>query len=100
MVGNQISDITYLESLTVLTLLELRDNEISDIKPLQPLTNLTYLDLSFNQISDIEPLISLVRLDELFIGQNSIDGGYNLIVWTDEQINELKEALPSCTIHQ
>jgi len=98
LVGNQINDITYLESLTILTLLDLRDNEISDIEPLRSLTNLTYLDLSFNHISDLEPLMSLVRLEELFIGQNSIDGGYNYVEWTDEQISKLKEALPNCDI--
>src|SRR4028119_801300 len=55
LVGNQISDIKPLESLTNLTWLSLDNNSISDIKPLESLTNLTGLVLSNNSISDIKP---------------------------------------------
>ncbi|MEG4455556.1 leucine-rich repeat domain-containing protein [Microcoleus sp. N9_A1] len=53
--GNQVSDITPLQSLTNLTTLIFSGNQISDITPLQSLTNLTTLYLGFNQISDITP---------------------------------------------
>ncbi|MEG4069690.1 leucine-rich repeat domain-containing protein [Microcoleus sp. Pol11C2] len=70
--SNQISDITPLQSLTNLTCLNLRDNQRSDITPLQSLTNLTELGLGDNQISDITPLQSLTNLTELDLGDNQI----------------------------
>ena len=45
--------------LNSLSELYLVGNQISDIKPIASLTNLTSLNLSFNQISDIKPLADL-----------------------------------------
>ena len=86
---NPISDITPLQSLTNLTTLELFDNQINDITPLQSLTSLTELSLFDNQIIDITPLQSLTNLTELRLGGNQI---------SEEQIMELREALPDCEI--
>ncbi|MEG4184916.1 leucine-rich repeat domain-containing protein, partial [Microcoleus sp. Pol14D6] len=70
--NNQISDISFLGSLTNLTTLDLNNNQISDISFLGSLTNLTTLDLSNNQISDISFLGSLTNLTELHLSGNRI----------------------------
>ena len=72
LVGEQISDIKPLASLTELTLLQLNFNKIVDIKPLASLTELSWLDLSNNQIGDIKPLTSLTELSLLYLGDNRI----------------------------
>src|SRR4028119_1691564 len=51
--SNQITDISFLGSLTNLTTLHLGYNQITDISFLGSLTNLTTLNLSHNQITDI-----------------------------------------------
>jgi Leucine-rich repeat (LRR) protein len=51
--SNQIRDISFLQTLTNLTLLYLSSNQITDYSFLQSLTNLTLLNLGNNQIRDI-----------------------------------------------
>jgi biotin operon repressor len=69
--GNQISDITPLQSLTHLESLTIWSN-IEDITPLQLLTQLKYLSISGNQISDITPLQTLTQLTHLYLNGNNI----------------------------
>jgi len=70
--GYIISDLTGIEYLVNLTVLELRDNEIRDISPLAGLTNLIDLCLGGNHISDISPLAGLTNLIELSLANNHI----------------------------
>ncbi len=57
LLGNNISDISSLISLTNLRELWLAENSISDISALAGLFNLHTLDLADNNISDISPLV-------------------------------------------
>ena len=86
---NNISDISPLRSLVELDYLKLDDNQISDISALQGLTKLTFLSLNNNGLSDVAPLKLLTKLKELHITGNN---------FTEDQIKELKSALPECQI--
>jgi internalin A len=70
--NNQITDISFLGSLTNLTTLDLSWNRITDFSFLGSLTNLTRLDLCGNQISDISFLGSLTNLTTLHLSRNQI----------------------------
>ncbi|MEG4068485.1 leucine-rich repeat domain-containing protein, partial [Microcoleus sp. Pol11C2] len=70
--NNQITDISFLGSLTNLTTLELYSNQITDISALRSLTNLTTLYLYSNQITDISALRSLTNLTTLELNKNQI----------------------------
>ena len=70
---NAISDISPLENMTKLTVLDLHRNQrISDVTPLSNLTNLTWLSLRGNRISDMSPLKNLTKLTYLHVAYNSI----------------------------
>ena len=70
--GNSISDIGALKGLTNLTDLDLFYNNISDISALTGLTNLTALGLTGNKISNITALAGLTNLTRLHLGINEI----------------------------
>jgi len=70
--NNQITDISFLGSLTNLTTLNLYHNRITDISFLGSLINLTKLYLNNNQITDISILGSLTNLTTLHLGYNQI----------------------------
>jgi len=70
--SNQITDISFLGSLTNLTRLDLNNNRITDFSFLGSLTNLTTLNLSYNQITDISFLGSLTNLTTLNLSYNQI----------------------------
>ena len=70
--NNNISDISLLSELTKLTVLTLSGNNISDISPLSELTKLTYLYISGTNISDISPLAGLTQLTHLILSDNNI----------------------------
>ena len=70
--GNQITDISFLGSLTNLTTLHLGYNQITDISFLGSLTNLTTLDLNNNRITDFSFLGSLTNLTTLNLSYNQI----------------------------
>ncbi|MBN2180889.1 MAG: leucine-rich repeat domain-containing protein [Sedimentisphaerales bacterium] len=88
--NNEIEDIWGLAHLIELTELNLSNNKIDDIEALEKLTELKALDLSNNEISDISPLFKLDKLEYLDIKECK-----NI---TTEQIEDLKKALPNCTI--
>ncbi|MGB7895124.1 MAG: leucine-rich repeat domain-containing protein, partial [Microcoleus sp.] len=69
---NQITDISFLGSLTNLTTLELSYNKITEISSLGSLTNLTTLNLSYNKITEISFLGSLTNLTTLNLSFNKI----------------------------
>lgn len=70
--GNAITDITPLQSLAHLQLVDLAGNSLTDIKPLQKLTRLQYLNLNNNQLTDITPLADLPALRSLYLTGNQL----------------------------
>ena len=88
--GNSISDISALSTLAGLTALDLSDNNISDIRALAELKGLRTLYLDNNPITDFSVLAELENLTTL-----SIKG----IAISEEQLQALSSALPSCAIH-
>ena len=67
-----ITNLSGIENLINLTLLDLSNNQISNIEPLIGLTNLTNLALDNNKISNIEPLKELANLTSLALDNNMI----------------------------
>ena len=86
---NQISDVSPLQNLTSLQLLDLVRNQISDVSPLQNLTSLQHLDLIRNQISDVSPLQNLTSLQSLYLNDNQISDVSSLQNLTSLQYLEL-----------
>ena len=70
--SNSITDISALQGLTKLEVLDLDGNSISNISALERLINLTVLDLDDNNITDISPLSGLTNLEVLGLRENSI----------------------------
>ncbi|MFL0195384.1 leucine-rich repeat domain-containing protein [Clostridium sp. WILCCON 0269] len=89
--GNEISSINVLKNLTNLKQLTLGNNKINDISVLNSLVNLQTLDLSYNRISDISVLKDLPGLQWLALFNNPI---------SDTDIQSLKDALPGCEINE
>jgi hypothetical protein len=69
---NQIDDLSPLEGLGQLQVMELGKNQITDLAPLSGLTNLVSLNLSDNQITDLAPLQKLGSLKNLDLSNNQI----------------------------
>jgi hypothetical protein len=89
--GTQVSDLEPIRGLTSLQELYLNSTRVSDLEPIRGLTSLQGLDLSVTQISNLEPIRGLISLQVL--------GLYNTQV-SDEQVGQLKEALPELEIHR
>ena len=70
--GQNIVDLTGLETATGLTNLTLSNNAIVDLEPLEDLTSLTTLNLSNNQIVDVSSLGELTNLETLDLRDNQI----------------------------
>jgi Leucine-rich repeat (LRR) protein len=88
--GNQIENI-YMFQYYSAPLRELRigNNRISDGTPLMYLDTLEFLDVSGNNLSSVSPIKQLSSLKWLKLTGNPL---------TQEQIDELKTALPDCEI--
>ncbi len=71
-IADQITDHSFLEKLTQLQTLDLRNNQIIDIQFLQKLPQLQSLDLSYNQINDYRSLEKLTQLRILDLRNNQI----------------------------
>lgn len=85
-----INDISWIANLKSLETLELMNTNIDNITVVGDLDKLKYLRISESPIQDIECLKKMINLETLNISTNS-----NI---TDEQINDLKESLPNCSI--
>lgn len=70
--GNQIHEIQGLNELTQLKILNLNNNKIKEITGLEHLTQLANLDLSYNEISEIRELEHLTQLRDLYLNDNRI----------------------------
>jgi len=54
---NTISEITPLEDLQDLSVIDIKHTETKDLSPLQNLINISELDLRWNEIRDLDPLV-------------------------------------------
>lgn len=89
---NIISDLYYFSVAPFknsLRTLNLANNNIMDLSALSELYNLEILNLSNNNIYSVTPLYSLQNLRELYLGGNQL---------SEQQIIELNNYLPNCTI--
>ncbi|MFT4926827.1 MAG: internalin A, partial [Phenylobacterium sp.] len=70
--SNQLTDISGLSGLTLLTHLSMRNNKLADLSPLSGLSSLTHLTARSNEIVDISPLSGLSALVEMDLSGNAI----------------------------
>lgn len=89
--SNQITDLTPVEHLSSLVNLSAGNNPISDLSPLSNLQSLRMIAICDFRASSLEPLYSLTDLVELRITRNA---------YSDAELEELKQALPRCTVNQ
>lgn len=77
---NQLSDISLLDNLYSLEILDLKNNDIENLSPLVNLTSLESLNLSNNQIYNLEAInfdeIIHLPIRELDLSNNVNDGNY------------------------
>lgn len=93
--GNQISNLSGLENLTELRVLEAQSNRIEDVTPLADSRKLRYANLADNLISDLSPLVNGNAFKDggvnspFFISNNCLD----LVAGspTEAHVTELKE---------
>ena len=88
--NNSVSNIYNIQYCTTLKTLNLASNIIEDITPLAPLTQLEALDLSNNYITNLGALFYLRSLRSLNLSGNPLEA---------EQLDELRQMLPDCTIY-
>ncbi len=84
-----LTEVSFLSALSELTFLQISDNSVSDLRPLSSLRNLKTLYIDRNPVTDLTPLYSLTKLRTL-----SMKG----IDVTDKQLDELRKALPECSV--
>ncbi len=86
--GKETSDLSPLAELMNLERLYIRNTQLSDLSPLAELQNLELLDLNGTLVSDLSPLAELKNL-------GSLDCNTKV---SEEQVEELRLALPNCDI--
>jgi Leucine-rich repeat (LRR) protein len=86
----QVSDLSPLSELKNLRYLLLSNTQVSDLSPLAELKNLYYLQLGGTQVSDLSPLVELKNLTHLDLRNTLV---------SEEQVEELRQALPNCEIN-
>jgi Leucine-rich repeat (LRR) protein len=69
---NNITDISPISNMEDLTHLNLSDNNIEDLSPLSKFTTLVHLNLDYNKIKTIDTIRGLWNIDTLFLDGNSI----------------------------
>lgn len=82
-------DLSPLEKLANLQILYIWNTDVSDIKPLANCTNLRNLNFSGTNVSYIKPLANMKNLRGLSLTNMQV---------SDEQVAELKKALPNVSI--
>lgn len=108
---SNVSDITPLSGLTDLEVLCIGTTEVSDISPVSSLTELKTLGIEYTNVSDLSPLSGLTKLEALDISHTNVSDIsvlYNMtelktLYWGESQVSEedieaLRQALPSCAI--
>ena len=86
---NEVSSINVLAGMTELRELWFYNNYVEDISVLSELTELEYLYMIGNEISDASAVMNLYNLKELGLTRNNI---------SNDQISQIKEAIPECVI--
>ena len=113
LVDKNLSDITFLKSLTKVETLDLLDNQINDVSVLAKLTQLKSLNLYNNHLTDVSALAELKQLTGLNLGNNQITNLSALAKLTKlevlylrnnpnltkAEIDKLQKALPKCEIN-
>ena len=97
--SNSITDISTVARLTSLTELTLRDNSIENISAVRGLTNLKLLNLSGNPITDISVVAGLTNLTDLFLRNNLISdisplAGLNKLTVLNLDFNSISNISP------
>ena len=97
--GNNISSLTPLAKLTNLTALTLTNNNISSLSSVSRLTGLTTLNLDGNRISSVSSLSKLEALETLALADNQISSLTSLSDLTnltdlDLSNNSIRDVLP------
>ncbi|MBR2308998.1 MAG: leucine-rich repeat domain-containing protein [Oscillospiraceae bacterium] len=69
---NQISDISTLSNLPLLSVLEVSDNQITNIAALSSCTNLTKLSFANNQVTTLAGIENVTGLTELYAHHNKL----------------------------
>jgi len=87
--NTQVSDLSPLAELKNLERLYFSNTQVSDLSPLAELKNLEWLDLRDTQVNDLSPLADLKSLELLRLENTQV---------SDEQVQELRQALPHCLI--
>lgn len=72
--GRGIKELSGIERLTSLEVLDLGHNALTDIAELRALTRLQVLDISDNELTDLGPVGALKDLESLFAGHNDLPG--------------------------
>ena len=85
----QVNDLTSLKGLKELENLWLSGTQVKEITPLKGLMKLKNLDLAKTKVIDLTPLKGLKKLKYLYLKKTEV---------TESQVNELKEALPNCSV--
>ena len=110
---NRLTDLSPLSGLTKLDTLMVSSNQITDLSPVSHLSHLTDLSAGNNPISDLSPLSRLEGLKMIAICDfraDTLEPLYPLKglvelritrgMYTDDELSELKKALPKCTVNQ
>lgn len=87
--GTKVSDLTPLARLRSLKELHVANTDVFDVTPLAGMTSIEFLDLSRTDVTNVKPLTKLTNLESLEIYETKV---------TQEEIDELKAALPNCKI--
>ena len=70
--SNLIASMEGVQSLRILTKLELYDNQIENVSHVEDLKQLKILDLSYNSIRSMAPVSACPLLEELYLAQNKL----------------------------
>ena len=112
--GSELSDLYGLEKMDQLETVKLGRNRIENLSVFQNSRSrdkIRYLDLSYNRIQDVSPLSALTAVETLDLRGNNISSVRPLQHMTclkrllltgnplsEEQLEELRKALPDCEI--
>lgn len=109
--STQVSNFEPIKGLTNLQSLDLNNTHFSDLEPIKDLTNLRSLGLMNTQVNDLKPIKGLTSLQSLGLMDTQVSNlepikGLTSLKWisltdtqvSDEQVEDLKEALPKLKI--
>ena len=87
--GTKASDLSPLSELKNLRKLDISYTKVIDLSPLAELENLETLHLTNAEVNDLSPLAEVKNLKALHLRKTQV---------SDEQVQELRQALPNCEI--